>query len=78
MAATLRKSALSCGRAPRPRAAASAEEPASPTCILTKRTLVTAGSAPVSSPSANCCTPSGPAAPAKLSERISLSSAGST
>eukprot|EP00964_Phaeocystis_antarctica_P044383 scaffold25511_cov60-Phaeocystis_antarctica.AAC.4 len=75
MAAWHRKSALSCGRAPRPRAAANAEAPASPTCMLTIARVVTAGNEPASSPAASCSTPSGPAA---LPLRYSFSSAGST
>eukprot|EP00964_Phaeocystis_antarctica_P102368 scaffold67720_cov63-Phaeocystis_antarctica.AAC.3 len=69
---------LSRGRAPRPRAAASAEAPASPTCITSIVSNVMAGSAPVPSPAASRCTPSGSAAPAELSQRTSFSSAGST
>eukprot|EP00964_Phaeocystis_antarctica_P079394 scaffold49462_cov60-Phaeocystis_antarctica.AAC.2 len=48
---------LSAGRAPRPRAAASAKAPVSPTFILLRVSVVTAGSAPAPSPSASRCTP---------------------
>eukprot|EP00964_Phaeocystis_antarctica_P157415 scaffold127587_cov72-Phaeocystis_antarctica.AAC.3 len=77
MAALFRVRFLSRGRAPRPRAAASAEAPASPTCIPPKARKYTAGSAPARSPSASRCTPSGPAAP-KKSKMVSSLSAGST
>eukprot|EP00964_Phaeocystis_antarctica_P117870 scaffold81704_cov66-Phaeocystis_antarctica.AAC.4 len=74
MAALLRWSLWSRDRAPLPRAAASAEAPASPICVP-RVSHVTAESAPAPSPSASRCTPSGPA---DLSQRISVSSAGST
>eukprot|EP00964_Phaeocystis_antarctica_P045910 scaffold26467_cov48-Phaeocystis_antarctica.AAC.1 len=75
MAPLFRRRVLSRGRAPRPRAAASAEAPASPTCIYMSWIPVTAGSAPTPSPAASRCTPSGLAAG---SRRHSDSSAGST
>eukprot|EP00964_Phaeocystis_antarctica_P038875 scaffold22239_cov60-Phaeocystis_antarctica.AAC.1 len=74
MAALFRKRILSRGRAPRPRAAASSEAPALPTCIYPVSKVVRAGSAPAPSPSASSCTPG----PADLSQRRSVSSAGST
>eukprot|EP00964_Phaeocystis_antarctica_P020889 scaffold11561_cov72-Phaeocystis_antarctica.AAC.1 len=76
MAALLSTRDLSRGRAPRPRAAASAEAPASPTGIL-RFSEVMAGSAPVPSPSASRCTPSGLAEP-DLPSRTRYTSAGST
>eukprot|EP00964_Phaeocystis_antarctica_P059079 scaffold35061_cov63-Phaeocystis_antarctica.AAC.2 len=63
------------GRAPRPRAAASAEAPASPTGILQSQRQVMAGSAPAPSPSASRWTPSGLV---DLSLRCRRTSAGST
>eukprot|EP00964_Phaeocystis_antarctica_P112475 scaffold76625_cov57-Phaeocystis_antarctica.AAC.2 len=77
MAAPISWRILSRGRAPRPRAAASAEAPASTTCMLSRSKRVTAGSAPALSPTASRCTPSGPGE-SEYSERISDSSAGST
>eukprot|EP00964_Phaeocystis_antarctica_P137034 scaffold101519_cov60-Phaeocystis_antarctica.AAC.3 len=63
--------------APRPRAAASAEAPALPTCKSLIHKVLTAGSALVPSPAASRCTPSVPAEP-ELSKRYSVSSADST
>eukprot|EP00964_Phaeocystis_antarctica_P061569 scaffold36809_cov56-Phaeocystis_antarctica.AAC.3 len=77
MAVWVRTRLLSRGRAPRPRAAASAEAPASPTCMLESRVTVTAGSAPAPSATASRRMPSGTAAPVG-STRNSFSSAGST
>eukprot|EP00964_Phaeocystis_antarctica_P023357 scaffold13071_cov61-Phaeocystis_antarctica.AAC.1 len=74
MADSRRVRSLSRGRAPRPRAAESAEAPASPTCTSSRNSTVTAGSAPAPSPSASRCTPSGLAA---TSKRASDSSTGS-
>eukprot|EP00964_Phaeocystis_antarctica_P015838 scaffold8755_cov46-Phaeocystis_antarctica.AAC.1 len=75
MAASSRERVISRGRAPRPRAAASAEAPASPVGVRLVERKVTAGSAPAPSPSASRCTPSGPVVG---SMRNSFSSAGST
>eukprot|EP00964_Phaeocystis_antarctica_P117287 scaffold81118_cov62-Phaeocystis_antarctica.AAC.1 len=77
MAALTRARTLSRGRAPRPRAATSAEAPASPTFMRTRSSRVRAGSTPAPSPSTSRCTPSGPAAPEHPSS-LSISSAGST
>eukprot|EP00964_Phaeocystis_antarctica_P117741 scaffold81557_cov51-Phaeocystis_antarctica.AAC.2 len=77
MAAFISWMVMSRGRAPRPRAAASAEAPASPTCILARVRRNTCGSAPALSPSASRCTPSWPAEFSELSSRPSSSNAGS-
>eukprot|EP00964_Phaeocystis_antarctica_P023335 scaffold13059_cov62-Phaeocystis_antarctica.AAC.2 len=63
--------------APRSRAAASADAPASPTCTTSSPRLNTAGSASAPSPAISRCTPSETTS-TEPSERTSSSSAGST